>query len=270
MILVREIGVTLLRFWVIRHGVIPASRGGKAKTAAQMLAILLYLLPVTGWLLTARVLVMALALVLTVVTGVDYCLRACGCGRLPRDDRRRPRPLDARLRAGRVGRAGVGRAAPSSTCSSPAARPSPWPSRSRVASSGAPRSSVPGASAVFRGGVVAYITDLKASLLGVDPALLAREGAVHPDVAAADGSRRRRPPRGDVGLATTGVAGPDPQDGRPVGEVCVAVAGPAGRLVSGAAEIGIPDGTDPAAVRPLVRTGSVAAALTLLAAQLDA
>ncbi|MBI1378781.1 MAG: CDP-diacylglycerol--glycerol-3-phosphate 3-phosphatidyltransferase [Frankiales bacterium] len=75
-ILVREVGVTLLRFWVIRIGVIPASRGGKAKTAAQMLAILLYLLPVGGWLLTARALVMAVALVLTVVTGVDYVLRA--------------------------------------------------------------------------------------------------------------------------------------------------------------------------------------------------
>lgn len=131
-------------------------------------------------------------------------------------------------------------------------------------------SSVPGASAVFRGGVIAYATELKASLLGVDPALLAREGAVHPDVAAqmARGAADRL--GATWGLATTGVAGPDPQDGRPVGEVYVAVAGPAGRLVSVAAEIGIPDGTDPAAVRPLVRTASVAAALTLLAAQLDA
>jgi CDP-diacylglycerol--glycerol-3-phosphate 3-phosphatidyltransferase len=75
-ILVREIGVTLLRFWVIRHGVIPASRGGKAKTAAQMLAILMYLLPLSGWLVTASEVVMGVAVVLTLATGVDYIARA--------------------------------------------------------------------------------------------------------------------------------------------------------------------------------------------------
>jgi CDP-diacylglycerol--glycerol-3-phosphate 3-phosphatidyltransferase len=75
-ILVREIGVTLLRFWVIRFGVIPASRGGKAKTVAQMIAILMYLLPLSGWLETARAVVLGVALVLTVVTGVDYVVRA--------------------------------------------------------------------------------------------------------------------------------------------------------------------------------------------------
>jgi CDP-diacylglycerol--glycerol-3-phosphate 3-phosphatidyltransferase len=75
-ILVREVGVTLLRFWVIRDGVIPASRGGKAKTVAQMLAIVLYLLPVTGWLVAAREIVMGVAVALTLVTGVDYVARA--------------------------------------------------------------------------------------------------------------------------------------------------------------------------------------------------
>jgi CDP-diacylglycerol--glycerol-3-phosphate 3-phosphatidyltransferase len=75
-ILVREIGVTVLRFWVIRHGVIPASRGGKWKTAFQMAAIVGYLLPVPDWLIPVRVLLMAIALVLTVVTGVDYVVRA--------------------------------------------------------------------------------------------------------------------------------------------------------------------------------------------------
>jgi PncC family amidohydrolase len=85
---------------------------------------------------------------------------------------------------------------------------------------------VPGASAVLRGGVVAYATDLKASLLGVDPDLLAREGAVHPEVARqmAYGVAERL--GADLGLATTGVAGPDRQDGRPVGEVHLALAGP--------------------------------------------
>ena len=75
-ILVREVAVTLLRFWVIRYGVISASRGGKAKTVAQMAAIVLYLLPLDGPWVALRVAVMALALVLTVVTGVDYALRA--------------------------------------------------------------------------------------------------------------------------------------------------------------------------------------------------
>lgn len=75
-ILVREIGVTLLRFAVIKYGVIAASRGGKAKTLAQMLAILLYLLPLSGWLVTARTGVLIVAVVLTVVTGFDYVRRA--------------------------------------------------------------------------------------------------------------------------------------------------------------------------------------------------
>ncbi|RBY90938.1 CDP-diacylglycerol--glycerol-3-phosphate 3-phosphatidyltransferase [Blastococcus sp. TF02A-30] len=76
LILVREVGVTLLRFWVIRHGVIAASRGGKAKTVVQALAIGLYILPLTGALATARWWVMAAAVVLTVVTGLDYVYRA--------------------------------------------------------------------------------------------------------------------------------------------------------------------------------------------------
>ncbi len=83
---------------------------------------------------------------------------------------------------------------------------------------------VPGASAVLRGGVVAYATDVKADVLGVDGALLAARGAVDPDVAAAMAAGVRRVLRADVGLATTGVAGPDAQDGHPPGTVHVAVA----------------------------------------------
>ena len=75
-ILVREVGVTLLRFWVIRHGVIAASRGGKAKTVLQALAIGLYILPLSGLLASARWWVMGAALVLTVLTGIDYVYRA--------------------------------------------------------------------------------------------------------------------------------------------------------------------------------------------------
>jgi CDP-diacylglycerol--glycerol-3-phosphate 3-phosphatidyltransferase len=75
-ILIREAGITLLRFWVIRHGVIPASRGGKYKTFLQTIAIGLYLLPLQDALATVAAWVMGAALVLTVVTGVDYIARA--------------------------------------------------------------------------------------------------------------------------------------------------------------------------------------------------
>ena len=75
-VLVREVGVTALRLVVIRHGVMPASRGGKVKTMLQSLAIGLLVLPTTGWLEDVALLVMAVAVVVTVVTGVDYVLRA--------------------------------------------------------------------------------------------------------------------------------------------------------------------------------------------------
>ncbi|MGI9197569.1 MAG: CDP-diacylglycerol--glycerol-3-phosphate 3-phosphatidyltransferase [Candidatus Nanopelagicales bacterium] len=75
-ILAREIAVTLLRFWVIRHGVIPASRGGKAKTVAQIIAISLYLAPLPEAFDPIRVIAMGIAVILTLVTGVDYAVRA--------------------------------------------------------------------------------------------------------------------------------------------------------------------------------------------------
>jgi CDP-diacylglycerol--glycerol-3-phosphate 3-phosphatidyltransferase len=75
-ILVRELGVTLLRLWVIRHGVIASSRGGKLKTLAQSLAIFLYILPLTGLLAGTRGWIMAVAVLLTVATGIDYVYRA--------------------------------------------------------------------------------------------------------------------------------------------------------------------------------------------------
>jgi len=86
--------------------------------------------------------------------------------------------------------------------------------------------SVPGASQVIRGGLVVYATDLKSSLAGVDSELLATRGAVDPAVAAqlAIGARDRL--RATFGVGLTGVAGPEEQDGRPVGEVHCAVAGP--------------------------------------------
>ncbi|MDR5701024.1 CinA family protein [Agromyces aerolatus] len=93
--------------------------------------------------------------------------------------------------------------------------------------------SVPGASAVLTGGIVAYATELKATILGVDSGLLARRGAVDADVARQMADHVRsvcavagRP--ADLGLATTGVAGPDPQDGHPPGTVYLGIASPRG------------------------------------------
>ena len=88
--------------------------------------------------------------------------------------------------------------------------------------------SVPGASKVFRGSVTAYATELKHELLGVDPALLASHGAVDAQVAAQMAAGVRKALGTDWGIATTGVAGPEPQDGKPVGTVFVAVDGPFG------------------------------------------
>jgi nicotinamide-nucleotide amidase len=87
---------------------------------------------------------------------------------------------------------------------------------------------VPGSSAAVRGGVVAYATELKAALLGVPADLLERHGAVHGDVAEAMAEGARDRLGASTGVATTGVAGPDPAEGKPVGMVFVAVAGPGG------------------------------------------
>ncbi|MEY4102507.1 MAG: hypothetical protein RIR88_641 [Actinomycetota bacterium] len=85
---------------------------------------------------------------------------------------------------------------------------------------------VPGASAVVRGGVVAYATDIKRDVLDVDEQLLAVTGPVDPDVAAAMAQSACLILGADVGIATTGVAGPDEQDGKPVGTVFIAMASP--------------------------------------------
>ncbi|MFE7315905.1 CinA family protein [Streptomyces sp. NPDC057555] len=87
---------------------------------------------------------------------------------------------------------------------------------------------VPGASRVVRGAVTAYATDVKRDLLGVDGALLADRGAVDGEVARQMARGVRRVLDADWGIATTGVAGPEPQDGQPVGTVYVAVQGPDG------------------------------------------
>jgi nicotinamide-nucleotide amidase len=120
--------------------------------------------------------------------------------------------------------------------------------------------SVPGSSAVVRGGLVVYATRLKHELAGVDDDLLAEHGAVHPDVAAqlADGARVTCGATWGVGL--TGVAGPDPQDGIEPGVVHIGVSGPD---VAEVRTIGI-EGN-----RHQVRAGAVAAALALLSKLAD-
>ncbi|MFH8792122.1 CinA family protein [Streptomyces sp. NPDC017941] len=94
----------------------------------------------------------------------------------------------------------------------------------------------PGASQAFKGSVTSYATEVKRDLLGVDADLLAERGAVDGEVALQMAVGVRELLGTDWGVATTGVAGPERQDGQPVGTVFVAVAGPAGRRpVAGAA-----------------------------------
>ena len=203
-ILVREIGVTLLRFWVIRHGVIAAGRGGKAQDRAPgARGVALPPAARPAFLATVRAWVMAAALVVTVVTGAHYVVKAV-----------RLRRTSERALAKRAA-AGWRRERPRPrTCSALAARLVLGADRARrdrrrrgVAHRGLVASTlvdVPGVSAVLRGGVVAYATDLKASLLGVDADLLAGSVRSTP-------TWRRRWPRAcaerlaaTYGLATTG------------------------------------------------------------------
>lgn len=126
---------------------------------------------------------------------------------------------------------------------------------------GAAITAVPGASAGYLGGVVAYATELKHVLAGVPADLLAEVGPVSAETAVALASGIRTLTGADWGLAATGVAGPDPQDGHEPGEVWLGLAGP---------------DVAPAAVRNdfegdrrAVRDATVLAALQLLATALD-
>lgn len=120
---------------------------------------------------------------------------------------------------------------------------------------------VAGASIVVRGGVLAYATDIKAAVLGVDEALLARVGAVDADVAEQMARGVRSLMGATYGLATTGVAGPDQVDGKPVGMVYVAVVGADSSRVKALKLTG---------GRRDVRSHSVLAVLALLAEELGA
>lgn len=119
--------------------------------------------------------------------------------------------------------------------------------------------SVPGASVVVRGAVVAYATDIKAALVGVPADLLARNGPVDPAVAAAMATGVRERLGASYGVSTTGVAGPGPADGKPQGTVFIGVDGPSGATGSGVRLAGD---------RQEVREATVRAALSLLVSAL--
>lgn len=118
-----------------------------------------------------------------------------------------------------------------------------------------------GASAVVRGGVLAYATDLKSQVLGVDASLLREKGPVDADVAEQMAGGVRALMGSTYGLATTGVAGPGELDGKPPGTVYVSVVGPGSSRVKALSLSGD---------RGNIRALSVLALLTLLAEDLDA
>ncbi|MCX5393569.1 CinA family protein [Streptomyces sp. NPDC006482] len=124
---------------------------------------------------------------------------------------------------------------------------------------------VPGASKSFRGSVTAYATVLKHELLGVDKALLAERGAVDPEVALQMAAGVRVRLGVDWGVSTTGVAGPEPQDGQAVGTVYVAVAGPAGTSAGAGKVVSLRLNGD----RADIRRESVRSVLTLLHEELS-
>jgi CDP-diacylglycerol--glycerol-3-phosphate 3-phosphatidyltransferase len=285
-ILFRELGITLMRFWVIRHGVIPASRGGKLKTLTQGVAVGMYILVLTGPLASLRAWLMAAAVVLTVATGLDYVRQAVVLRRAGLAAERAAARGDGA--AGPDGAAGSGAqgagegAAGSAAEGGAAAGVEPAGSTGPAAEAlrlleergwtlavaesltggllAAELTGVPGASRSFRGSVTAYATPLKEQLLGVDGALLAARGAVDPDVARQMALGVRDRLGADWGAATTGVAGPDPQDGQPVGTVFVAVAGPDGSVQVAPLLL--------AGDRTAIRRASVGAVLDLLLEQL--
>ena len=121
---------------------------------------------------------------------------------------------------------------------------------------GATLTAVPGASAVYRGGLIVYATELKAELARVSALTLAADGPVSASTAGELARGAAGVCGADWGLATTGVAGPEPQDGHPVGQVFVAVAGPGPNVPPEADGGGAEVGTDRRAeVRELALTG---------------
>ncbi len=242
-LIAREVAVTLLRLWIIRAHVMPASWGGKAKTFALTVAIMLYVIPQQPGSAIARTIVMSVAVALSLGTAVDYAIRAV---RVRASGRQGPPDTDAAARdiVSRLTSHGETVAVAESLTGGLV---------------GGALTDVAGSSAVFRCGVTAYATELKATLLDVDTAVLAAGGPIQAEVARqmAEGVRRRA--GSTYGLATTGVAGPQPQDEHPPGTVFIAVVGPRGdRTVS----------LHLSGNRADVRAQTVRAALDLLAVEI--
>lgn len=202
---VREVAVTVGRLRVVATTVIPASRGGKLKTALQLASLTFYLIPgapawldvVAWWLLIAAVLI-------AVLTWIDYEIQL------------------ARARRERAGVPGL-----ASEVIAAAQQAGVTIACAESLTGGALCSAlvaVPGASSVVRGGVVAYQGDVKMSSLGVDPAVIAEHTVVSTEVAAAMAEGVRRTLGADIGVGTTGAAGPEPHHGSAPGTVCLAVA----------------------------------------------
>lgn len=124
---------------------------------------------------------------------------------------------------------------------------------------GAALSAVPGASAAYRGGVIAYASDVKAGVLGVAEDLIDEYGVVSAECAEAMALGVRSLTASSYSLSTTGVAGPDPQDGQPVGTVFVGLATPTGTTVTRLELRGS---------REAIRTATCSAALDLLVQRL--
>lgn len=198
---IREIAVTVLRLAASRHSVLAADRWGKTKTVTQIVAITMLLVSqgqFAWWNLLCWI-ALGLALVLTVVTGVVVCCRAIA---VLAD----PGPAQARQLITTMHARGLTLATAESLTAGQVS---------------ATLATVPGCSAVLRGGVVAYATDVKIDVLRLSEQLCAH--VVSQEVAEAMAQRACDVLGADLGLATTGVAGPDPLDDQPPGTVWIAV-----------------------------------------------
>lgn len=200
-IAVRELAVTVLRLAARTRAVLAADRWGKTKTVTQIVAITMLLVSqgqFPWWNLLCWI-ALALALTLTVVTGVVICWRAAT---ILID----PGPAQATSLIASMRARGLTLATAESLTAGQVA---------------ATLATVPGCSAVLRGGVVAYATDIKGTLLGLTDEQCAH--VVSQEVAEAMAQAAGRVLGADLGLATTGVAGPDPLDGQPPGTAWIAV-----------------------------------------------
>lgn len=210
----REVAVTVGRLRVASTTVIAASRGGKLKTALQLASLTFYLVPgAPAWLDTVAWWLLVAAVVVAVVTWVDYEARLT---RARKDSTGVPALAQAVVEAALA--RGVTIACAESL------------------TGGAVCSAlveVPGASAVVRGGVVAYHADLKTSSLGVSAELIAEHGVVSEAVAEAMARGARTMLSADLGVGTTGAAGPEGHDGVAPGTVCIAVASAEATTASG-------------------------------------